>query len=120
MNRKEQFQLQAQRVRRQIRVRAKIHGTAQRPRLAVHRSLRYLSAQLIDDAAGKTLVAAHQRDLAKAKMTKTEAAVALGKQFAEAAKKAGITQVVFDRRSYQYHGRVKAFADAAREGGLVF
>lgn len=119
MNRKEQLLLQAKRLRRQIRVRTKIQGDAQRPRLAIHRSLRYISAQLIDDAAGKTLISAHQRDL-KGKMTKSDAAAALGKQFAESAKKAGISQVVFDRRSYKYHGRVKAFADAAREGGLVF
>lgn len=119
MNRKEQFLLQAKRLRRQIRVRAKIEGDAARPRLAVHRSLRYVSAQLIDDAAGKTLVSAHQRDL-KGKMTKSEAAAAVGKQVAEAAKNAGISQVIFDRRGYKYHGRVKAFADAAREAGLVF
>lgn len=119
MNRKEQVTLQAKRIRRQIRVRSKIQGDAQRPRLSVHRSLRYISAQLIDDVAGKTLVSAHQKDL-KGKMTKSQAAAELGKQFAENAKKAGISQVVFDRRAYKYHGRVKAFADAAREGGLVF
>jgi large subunit ribosomal protein L18 len=119
MNRKEQFLLQAKRLRRQIRVSVKVMGDAQRPRLAIHRSLRYVSAQLIDDAAGKTLVSAHQRDI-KGKMKKSEAAAVLGKQFAEAAKKAGISQVVFDRRGYKYHGRVKAFADAAREAGLSF
>jgi large subunit ribosomal protein L18 len=120
MNRKIQKTIQHQRERRAIRVRTKIGGTAQRPRLAVHRSLRYMSAQIIDDVAGKTLVAAHQRDVAKGKMTKTEAAVVVGKSIAEAALKAGISEVVFDRRSYLYHGRVKAVADAAREAGLKF
>lgn len=120
MNRKTQKLIQHQRERRSIRVRAKITGTAERPRLAVHRSLRYVSAQIIDDVAGKTLVAAHQRDVAKGKMTKSEAAVVVGKSIADAATKAGISQVVFDRRSHLYHGRVKALADAAREAGLKF
>lgn len=120
MNQKLQKLVQHQRERRALRVRAKISGTATAPRLAVHRSLRYISAQIIDDTAGKTLAAVHQRDAVKGKMTKTEAASAVGKAIAEAAKKAGVTQVVFDRRSYQYHGRVKAVADAAREAGLKF
>ncbi|MBI4122169.1 MAG: 50S ribosomal protein L18 [Parcubacteria group bacterium] len=120
MNRKIQKTIQHQRGRRAIRVRSKIGGTAARPRLAVHRSLRYISAQLIDDVAGKTLAAAHQRDVVKGKATKTEAAAAVGKAIAEAGKKAGVSQVVFDRRSYRYHGRVKAAAEAAREAGLQF
>ncbi len=121
MNRKQQSTISTRRARRIGRVRAKITGTAKTPRLAVHRSLRYISAQVIDDASGKTLAAVHQTEVTKkTKMTKTEAATAVGKAMGEAAAKAGIKQVVFDRRSYQYHGRVKAFADAAREAGLKF
>jgi len=120
MNRKQQTTIQQQRARRMIRVRAKISGTAERPRLVVHRTLRYFSAQVIDDMAGKTLVASHQTKVVKGKMNKTAAAAEVGKALGAAAVKAGIKQVVFDRRSYQYHGRVKAFADAAREAGLKF
>lgn len=120
MNSKQQFIIKRQRSHRVARVRAKVSGDAKRPRLAVRRTLRYISAQLIDDVTGKTLASAHQRDIVKGKKNKTEAAVVVGQALAEAAKKAGISSVVFDRRHYQYHGRVKAFADAAREAGLVF
>lgn len=120
MNPKQQSIIANRRVRRIGRVRAKISGTATCPRLAVHRSLRFISAQLINDESGKTLAAVHQTAVVKGKMTKTEAATAVGKAIGEAAVKAGIKQAVFDRRSYQYHGRVKAFADAARAAGLKF
>lgn len=106
------------RVARKRRIRAKVSGTADRPRLSVHRSLNAIRVQLIDDEVGKTLVAASTKE-AKAKSTK-EGAEKLGKLIAEKAKKAKIESVVFDRNSYKYHGRVKALAEAAREGGLVF
>lgn len=120
MNKKAQKNIQSQKQRRIARVRARISGTAKRPRLAVHRTLRSFSAQLIDDAAGKTLVAVHQRELGKKKMKPVERAAELGKLMGKKALDAGVKEIVFDRRSYQYHGRVKAFADAAREAGLQF
>lgn len=103
--------------RRSHRTRSRFSGTAEQPRLSVTRSLRHISAQLIDDTTGTTLVSANDTD---AKGTKTEKALAVGKQIAEAAKAKGIEAVVFDRGSYQYHGRVKAVAEGAREGGLKF
>lgn len=106
------------RLRRKKRIRAKVTGTAERPRLSVHRSLRSLSVQLIDDDAGKTIAAASLKE-AKGKHT-VEGASKLGKLIAEKAKKVKIEAVVFDRSGYKYHGRVKALADAAREGGLRF
>lgn len=106
------------RLRRKARIRAKVTGTADRPRLSVHRSLRGMYAQLIDDDAGKTIVAASLKE-AKAKPT-VEGASQLGTLIALKAKKAKIAAVVFDRSGYKYHGRVKALADAAREGGLAF
>lgn len=106
-----------QRDRRHRRVRAKISGTAERPRLTVYKSNRFVSAQLIDDDAGKTIAAAHGRDT-KGPLSKQ--AVAVGKSIAEAAKKKGIAAVVFDRGGYEYGGQVKALADAAREAGLTF
>jgi len=108
----------AQRARRVRRTRAKILGTAQRPRLAVYRSNRYIYAQLIDDAAGRTLAAASYRELEGKKKTKTEQAAELGALIAKKAKDAGIAAAVFDRRSYQYHGRVRAVAEGARKQGL--
>ena len=109
------------RLRRHRRVRGKVRGTAERPRLFVFRSNRGIFAQLIDDDAGKTLAAASWLTLAKSfKGDKTEQAAEVGKQLAAAAKKAGIETVVFDRGGYLYHGRVKALADSAREGGLSF
>jgi large subunit ribosomal protein L18 len=106
------------RVRRHLRVRRRIAGTAERPRLVVFRSLKHIYAQLVDDAAGRTLMTVSSQSLADGK--KSERSVQVGKAIAEKAKAAGITRVVFDRAGYQYHGRVKAVADGAREGGLEF
>jgi len=109
------------RVRRHRRVRKRVVGTPERPRLAVFRSNAGIEAQLIDDLAGKTLAAASSLHLKKTfKGNKTAQAAEVGKTLAEAAKKAGAESVVFDRGGYLYHGRVKALADAAREGGLKF
>jgi large subunit ribosomal protein L18 len=110
------------RVRRHKRVRKKIHGTAARPRLAVHRSNKHLVVQVIDDDAGRTLAAASttEADLRGDGGHSVAAASKLGKLVAERAKAAGITQVVFDRGGYVYHGRIAAVAAAAREAGLEF
>jgi large subunit ribosomal protein L18 len=109
------------RERRHRRVRAKISGTAERPRLVVHRSNRGIEAQLVDDVEGKTLAYASHIGVRKGfKGTKSEQAAEVGKQLAAAAKTAGIESVVFDRSGYLYHGRVKALAEGAREGGLIF
>ena len=109
------------RLRRHRRVRKRVVGTAERPRLAVFRSNSGIEAQLIDDQAAKTLAAASSLHLKKTlKGNKTAQAAEVGKTLAEAAKKAGVEAVVFDRGGYLYHGRVKALADAAREGGLKF
>jgi large subunit ribosomal protein L18 len=104
------------RVRRHVRVRHKVSGTAERPRLAVYRSNRHIYAQLIDDVAGRTLVSASDADGESG--GKTDAAKAVGATIAKRAKEAGITTVVFDRGGRLYHGRVAALAEAAREGGL--
>lgn len=111
------------RVRRHNRVRARVVGTAERPRLSVYRSLTQLSAQLIDDTARKTLLAINTADLkGDAGELKGKIAESFlgGKQLAEAAVAKKIKQVVFDRGGFRYHGRVKAFADGARAGGLEF
>jgi large subunit ribosomal protein L18 len=109
------------RIRRHRRVRKHVQGTAERPRLAVYRSNKGISAQLIDDLEAKTLAAASWRGLPKSfKGTKTEQAAEVGKLLAANAKQADIDSVVFDRGGYLYHGRVKALADGAREGGLSF
>lgn len=109
------------RQRRHRRIRGKIAGTAERPRLAVYRSNKGISAQLVDDLTGRTLAAASWLGLkASFKGKKTEQAAEVGKLLAASAKKAGIETVVFDRGGYLYHGRVKALADGAREGGLRF
>ncbi|HXH87596.1 MAG TPA: 50S ribosomal protein L18 [Gaiellaceae bacterium] len=109
------------RERRHRRIRGKVAGTAERPRLAVFRSNKGVFAQLVDDASGKTIAGASWLGLPKSfKGDKTAQAEAVGKAVAEAAKKAGIESVVFDRGGYLYHGRVKALADGAREGGLKF
>jgi large subunit ribosomal protein L18 len=109
------------RARRHKRVRKKIFGTAERPRLVVFRSNRGIAAQLVDDLEGKTLAAANWLQLKKSfKGNKTKQAAEVGKLLAENAKKADIETVVFDRGGYLYHGRVKALAEAAREGGLKF
>jgi large subunit ribosomal protein L18 len=109
------------RARRHRRVRRRIFGTAERPRLVVFRSNRGIQAQLVDDVEAKTLAAANHTQLKKTfKGTKSEQAAEVGKLLAASAQKAGIETVVFDRGGYLYHGRVKALADAAREGGLKF
>ena len=109
------------RARRHRRVRRRIFGTAERPRLVVFRSNLGIQAQLVDDVEARTLASASHTQLKKTfKGTKTEQAAEVGKLLAANAKKAGIETVVFDRSGYLYHGRVKALADAAREGGLKF
>lgn len=108
-----------QRARRQCRVRFKIKGTAERPRLSVFRSLKHIYAQLIDDEAGKTLVSAKDKEI-KAGGKKSELAGAIGKLLAQKAQVKNIKRVVFDRGGYKYHGRIKAVAEGAREGGLKF
>ena len=109
------------RQRRHKRVRRKLHGTAERPRLVVSRSNRGISAQLVDDEANRTVAAATWLGVPKSfKGTKTEQAAEVGKLLAAAGKKAGVESVVFDRAGYLFHGRVKALADGAREGGLRF
>ena len=109
------------RARRHKRSRDKVLGTAERPRLVVFRSNRGIDAQLVDDRAGRTLAAASWLAVKKSfKGDKTEQAAEVGKRLAAAAKQAGITACVFDRAGYLYHGRVKALADGAREGGLKF
>ena len=103
------------------RIRKKISGTAQSPRLTVFRSNKQIYAQLIDDTKGVTLVSASSyNNKAADKLAKIEQAAIVGKEIAEKAVKAGITSVVFDRNGYLYHGRVKSLADSAREGGLKF
>jgi large subunit ribosomal protein L18 len=110
---------QTRRLKRRRRVRAKVSGTATRPRISVFRSNRGLSAQLIDDASGRTLAAVHWyesglRDIARADRTKRS-----GELLAERAKAAGVSEAVFDRGGYQYHGHVQAFAEAIREAGIT-
>jgi large subunit ribosomal protein L18 len=107
------------RMRRHRRVRGKVEGTAERPRLVVFRSNRGIFAQLVDDRTGHTLAGASWTGLAP-KASKKDQAKAVGEALAEAAKKAGIERCVFDRGGYLYHGRVKALAEGAREGGLKF
>ena len=104
------------------RIRKIVSGNATRPRLSVFRSNKEISAQLIDDVAGTTLVAASSREkkIVSKKGTKIETAVLVGKELAEKAKKAGIESAAFDRNGFLYHGRVKALADGAREAGLKF
>ena len=108
------------RARRHRRIRGKVSGAAERPRLVVYRSNKGISAQLVDDLSGKTLAGATWLGLKSFKGNKTEQATEVGKLLAAAAKEAGIERVVFDRGGYLYHGRVKALADGAREGGLKF
>jgi large subunit ribosomal protein L18 len=106
------------RYRRHLRLRNKIKGTAERPRLVVFRSLKHIYAQLVDDTANRTLATVSDLGIEQGK--KGERAASVGKLIAERAKTAGITRVVFDRAGYRYHGRIKAVADGAREGGLEF
>jgi large subunit ribosomal protein L18 len=105
-------------MRRHTRVREKVRGSASRPRLAVFRSLAHIYAQLIDDDAGKTLVAASSVEAKDGKGKKAELAKAVGTQLGERAKAKGIGEVVFDRGGYRYHGRVKALADGVRAAGV--
>jgi large subunit ribosomal protein L18 len=108
------------RLQRRNRIRSKVIGSAERPRLAVFRSNRYIYAQLIDDERGVTLVAANDLSEAKKKLTKVERAKSVGAELAAAAKAKKISAVVFDRGGYRYAGRVRALADGARAGGLPF
>jgi len=108
------------RLKRHRRIRGKISGTAERPRLSIFRSNKNIYAQLIDDVAGITLASASTLDENVSDATKVEQAAAVGKAIAEAAKAKDISTVVFDRSGYLYHGRVQALADAARENGLDF
>ena len=109
------------RIRRHRRVRKKVKGTEERPRLAVYRSNRHITAQIIDDRAGRTLAAATTTEAAIEGLgSNVAAATRVGELLAERAKAAGITTVVFDRGGNLYHGRIAALADAAREGGLEF
>lgn len=113
-----------QRRKRHRRVRAKVSGTAERPRLSISRSIQHMYAQIIDDTRGHTLTAASTLEPAvKAELKSggnVDAAKKIGQLIAERAKQQGISAVVFDRGGYKYHGRVQALADGAREGGLVF
>ena len=108
------------RLRRHRRVRSKVSGTAERPRLVVFRSNRGIFAQLVDDEGGRTLASASWTGLGDGKGSKTDQASEVGKALAAAAKSAGIERAVFDRGGYLFHGRVKALAEGAREGGLQF
>ena len=108
------------RARRAVRVRSKVRGTTERPRLTVFRSNKAIWAQIIDDRAGHTLVSASTLNVTEKGLSKTDQAAKVGQLVAERAKAAGVERVVFDRGSYLYHGRVKALADGAREGGLDF
>src|SRR5437879_2360488 len=112
------------RLKRHRRIRSRLQGTTERPRLAVFRSLKHMYAQVIDDSQGRTLAAASTLDPelrgTLAELRKSEEAARVGRLVAERAKKAGITSVVFDRSGYLYHGRVQQLANAAREAGLTF
>ena len=112
----------AARQKRHERLRLRLTGSADRPRLAVFRSLSHIYAQVIDDASGKTLAAAStaEKEFKGSKSTKSEAATAVGRLIAERARSAGVEHVVFDRAGFRYHGRIKSLADAAREAGLDF
>ncbi len=118
MNRQQlKTKAQAQRI---ARVRAKVRGTTERPRLTVRRTLKHVYAQIVNDETGTTLVAASDADVKADKKTKTEVAAEVGTLLAERAIAKKVTTVVFDRRDKKYHGRIKALADSARAGGLNF
>ena len=125
-NRKKTSRRESQRLRRHQRVRSKVVGTTERPRLVVHRSLKHIQGQIVDDVSGKVLlgIATTSPDLRKLRSEddadKTALSREAGKRIAEKAREAGIEAVVFDRGGYLYHGRVAAFAEGAREGGLQF
>ncbi len=111
---------EALRLKRRRRVRAKVRGTAERPRIAVFRSNRGIAAQLIDDDAGRTLAAVNWIEAPLRDLKGSEQAKKAGELLAQRAQTAGVQSAVFDRGGYQYHGRVQALADGAREGGLIF
>jgi large subunit ribosomal protein L18 len=113
------FSKELRRNKIRARIRSRITGTAQKPRLSVFRSNKYIYAQLVDDVAGVTLVSTSSRALTEI-VNKVDSSVEVGKTLAQKALASGITEVVFDRGGYLYHGRVKALADGAREGGLKF
>ncbi len=110
------------RQRIKYRIRRKLSGTAERPRLCIYRSLKHIYAQVVDDATGRTLVSASslEKDFSSKVGQNKQAATEIGKLIAERSKEKGIEQVVFDRNGFRYHGRVRTLADAAREGGLKF
>ena len=110
----------AQRLRRRRRVRAKVRGTGERPRISVFRSNRGIFAQLIDDESGRTLASVNWTEADLRGLTRMEQAQRAGAMLADRAKAAGVDTAVFDRGGYKYHGRVEALADGAREGGLAF
>ncbi|MDP9385958.1 MAG: 50S ribosomal protein L18 [Actinomycetota bacterium] len=110
----------AKRLKRRRRVRAKVHGTAERPRISVFRSNRGIFVQLVDDDAGRTLAAVNWTEAELRSLGRMEQAGRAGALLAERARAAGVATAVFDRGGYQYHGRVKALAEGAREGGLKF
>ena len=112
----------AAREKRHQRIRLRLTGTTERPRLAVFRSLKHIYAQVIDDSNGRTLASAStvETELRTGRQTKTEEAKVVGRLLAERAKSAGVERVVFDRAGFRYHGRIKSLADAAREAGLDF
>ena len=103
--------------RRQLRVRNHLAGTGERPRLVVYRSLKHIAAQIVDDDTRRTLMAVSDQGITG---NKTQRATEVGKRIAAKAKESGVSKIVFDRAGYRYHGRVKALADGAREGGLEF
>jgi large subunit ribosomal protein L18 len=109
----------ALRRKRHERLRLRVNGSADRPRLSVFRSAKFIYAQVIDDTTGRTLAAASSRESELAESTKVDTARAVGRAVAERAKAAGVTSVVLDRGGYQYHGRVRSLAEGAREGGLT-
>jgi large subunit ribosomal protein L18 len=108
------------RVVRHIRIRKRVEGSPAQPRLAVYRSLKHISAQIIDDSSGKTLAAAGSQEKTLKVTGNRQGAKAIGAILAERAKKAGVTAVVFDRGGFRYHGRIASLAEGAREGGLKF
>ena len=112
----------AARQKRHVRLRLRVAGDSERPRLAVFRSLNHIYAQVIDDSSGRTLAAASslEPDMRSAKATKSAEASTVGRIVAERARAAGVAKVVFDRAGFRYHGRIKSLADAAREAGLDF
>lgn len=118
--RKEEKIKKIRKARRAIRIRRKIESANTAPRLTVFRSNKHIYAQVIDDIKGTTLVSVSEKEVESAKSTKIEKAKVVGQKLAEKAIKAKVKNVVFDKGAYKYHGRVKALADGAREGGLVF